>query len=89
MTSRQKSMMSAHKLPLMACGHVAQAIKDDQPVCVICQCKDVNENLPDLSNREARCDCGHITESNFWLPFFEYRPNDAYDTYYCGCYGWS
>lgn len=27
-------------------------------------------------------------ESGRHLPFFEARPNETYDRYYCGCYGW-
>jgi len=33
------------------------------------------------------CQCGAI-KSSFELPFFEYRPNEPQDEFYCGCFGW-
>ena len=42
-----------------------------------------------LDGRTARCaDCGSLEPSAPSLPFFMYRPDYAYDSYYCGCYGW-
>lgn len=42
-----------------------------------------------LENREAKCtECGHKTQSRADLPFFEYLPNEEYDKYYDGCFGW-
>lgn len=43
-----------------------------------------------LEGRTARCcyGCGSYDNSRPSLPFFEYRPDREYDTYYCGCYGW-
>lgn len=76
---------------LMACGHVANAedAATHKPCCVICNCHKIAQNKPDLRNRVAKCStCGHITKSDFSLPFFEYRPDFKTDTYYCGCYGW-
>jgi hypothetical protein len=40
---------------------------------------------------EGRCDrnichCEEPSSSN--LAFFEYRPNEEYDRFYCGCFGW-
>lgn len=46
---------------LMKCGHVAMAhdIKGN-PYCIICDCKEVAEELPSLEGRMATCSyCGH------------------------------
>jgi len=32
--------------------------------------------------------CGSIVQTNWELPFLEYKPNDEYDEFYCGCHGW-
>ena len=81
---------------MMRCGHSANAMKqvtadDEIPCCSICNCDEIDENKPDLTNRKAKCSYGcesSITNSDFRLPFFKYRPNCKYDEYYCGCYGW-
>ena len=75
--------------PIMACGHAANAVTDDgKPICVICMCKEVRKT-PSLAGRFAKCsDCGHKEPSDMNLPFFEYKPDEEYDSYYCGCYGW-
>jgi len=83
---------------MMKCGHSANATyKDDegvdQPVCVICA---PNENAytvsdaPDLTDRVAVCySCRkNMVPSKLTLAFFEHRPTEAYDCYYCGCWGW-
>lgn len=60
---------------LMKCGHVAMAhdIKGN-PYCIICDCKEVAEELPSLEGRMATCSyCGHEEKSSYDLPFFEYR----------------
>lgn len=50
-----------------------------------------------LEGRKARCvysspkrgyTCNGEVNSQWELPFFEYRPDKAYDKYYCGCWGW-
>jgi hypothetical protein len=50
-----------------------------------------------LEGRKARCvyasprpgdKCKGEVASNWELPFFEYRPSDSHDKYYCGCWGW-
>lgn len=86
--------------PMMMCGHVAQGINSEtnEPVCVICvgitpNATIVETNLPDLTNRKARCvyygrKCKSEVDSRFNLAFFEHKPNDTYDEYCCGCYGW-
>lgn len=78
---------------LMKCGHTANAETNGKPCCLICAPKkeafEVITNLPDLTGRKAKCtDCDNIVDSNWNLPFFEYRPNEEYDRFYCGCYGW-
>ena len=79
---------------MMRCGHSANAMKqvavdDEIPCCAICDCDEIDENKPDLTNRKAQCPyCSKIVNSEFSLPFFEYRPKHAYDEYYCGYYGW-
>ena len=80
---------------MMKCGHAANATdKDGKPICAICigltpDAEIVAETKPDLTGRKARCtQCGRVTNSNEKLPFFEYRPNCEYDSFYCGCRGW-
>ena len=50
-----------------------------------------------LNGRKARCvystprpgnKCRGEVDSNWDLPFFQYQPDQAYDAYYCGCWGW-
>lgn len=39
--------------------------------------------------KSAQClYCSKTTESHPSLPFWEHKPNDEYDKYYCGCFGW-
>lgn len=80
---------------MMRCGHSANAMKqvavdDEIPCCAICNCDEIDENKPDLTNRKTQCSyCNKIVKSDFRLPFFEYRPNCEFDSYYCGCRGWN
>lgn len=81
--------------PMMECGHVANAIdaRTGEPCCVICnefRTKIVSNNF---SERKAICmGCKHgkanTVESSMDLPFFQHRPDEEYDSYYCGCWGW-
>ena len=79
---------------MMKCGHAANATHNGKPVCAICfgftpDAQIVADTAPDLTGRKARCGyCGKLTDSKISLPFFEYRPNCKYDSYYCGCWGW-
>lgn len=82
------------ELVLMKCGHIAMAENNNQPCCPICSPKkeafEIVKNKPDLKNRKAKClDCGEIVDSNWNLPFFEYRPEEEFDRFYSGCWGWS
>lgn len=81
---------------LMKCGHTAQGINErtQKPVCVICNCEEVAEEVPSLEGRKARCTyhgrkCMSQKPSAYNLPFFEHKPNSEYDEYYCGCWGWN
>lgn len=78
---------------LMKCGHVANGwAKNRNPACAICGCIDVVKECKDnegLEGRKAKCgECGSMVSSSWNLPFFEYKPDKEYDTYYCGCWGW-
>jgi len=73
-----------------------------KPACLICMCEEVAEEKPDLTGRKARCSyfgrtfkhrgqtvtCRGEANSRYSLPFFEHKPNNQYDEYYCGCFGW-
>ena len=78
---------------LMKCGHVANAIYEGKICCAICAPKkeafEEVEELPSEKGRKARCFlCNKEVDSNWDLPFFEYKPNSKFDEYYCGCRGW-
>lgn len=86
---------------LMACGHVSNANESvtHRPVCVICVGTDKDlqartivrkcSGNDGLEGRKAKCCYGDkVVNSNWNLPFFEYRPNCEFDSYYCGCFGW-
>lgn len=81
--------------PLMKCGHTANAVSNGKPCCAICfgideGATEIADTVPDLTGRKAKCfyGCGKIADSSYSLPFFEYKPNSEYDSYYCGCEGW-
>jgi len=80
--------------PLMKCGHSANGEDENgNPVCVICAGitpdAKIVADTPNLEGRTARCTyCGREAPSSTNLAFFEYRPDQPYDEYYCGCYGW-
>jgi len=49
-----------------------------------------NKKTKKLQGRKAECvHCDKKIKSNSDLDFFEYRPTDKTDLYYCGCYGWN
>lgn len=88
---------------MMKCGHADNAqinLPDGtiKPICAICECmnveKEINEPTEGLTGRMAICTdhkygkANEPVNSRWDLPFFEYRPNCEYDSYYCGCYGW-
>lgn len=82
--------------PMMKCGHAANSTTAaGDPACVVCVglaegALDVDDDPPDLSGRKATCfQCGERERpSSPGLAFFEHRPADSQDLYYCGCRGW-
>jgi len=84
--------------PMMACGHSANSMtRDGKPTCAICYFAspgaDTVVETPDLSARTARCSyyaakCQKEEPSSPSLAFFEHKPAEAHDRYYCGCFGW-
>jgi len=87
--------------PMMKCGHAANATSEGKPVCAICVgmkpgADEIDQSPPSLAGRKAICAYSHgangdrgETDSRTNLPFFEHRPNEATDRYYCGCLGWN
>ena len=81
---------------MMECGHAANAVNGaGEPSCAICAlirpgASVVAKTPPDLTGRTARCGCrcGSKQPSSPKLAFFEHRPNEQTDLYYCGCMGW-
>lgn len=80
--------------PMLACGHTALA-KDGNGawVCPICVgihpgARDIVAT-PSVEGRTASCaQCGKKRPSETDLPFFQHRPSEKHDFYYCGCHGW-
>lgn len=79
----------------MQCGHAANAVTDDwKPLCAICAGVDPRSERiaeePDLAGRMARCSvCKRelrSAEAFLWYTFFEHRPDEDFDSFYCGCY---
>jgi hypothetical protein len=78
---------------VMECGHTAQSDSG----CVICNCSKAAEQ-PDLTGRKAKCcysgasttkyKCAKEADSSTGLGFFKHKPDQDYDEYYCGCWGW-
>lgn len=78
---------------ILKCGHIPNSVTyidgEEKECCAICGCYEFSDIEVDLTNRKAKCRyCDNETKSNFNLPFFEYKPNQEYDNYYCGCFGW-
>ncbi len=83
------------KKMLMKCGCAAQGTdRNGDPVCVVHFGLDIGATekvkTPHLTGRKARCSYGNhgITASDLRLAFFEYKPDQETDRYYCGCWGW-
>ena len=84
---------------LMKCGHRDNArTADHKPCCVLCTGnpaafiidREILDDADGLEGRHAVCEmCGRRVDSQWSLPFFEYRPGKNTDTYYCGCGGWN
>ena len=74
---------------LMACGHVTTTrTPDGKHYCVICDCEKASFAEANLFGRKAKCYCGNIADSDISLAHFKYKPNEQFDSYYCGCGGW-
>lgn len=82
--------------PIMQCGCVASATDGEgKPVCPVHFGLHPAATLPMdpqpviASGRVAKCAlCGKDQPSGVMLAFFEYRPDQPNDIYYCGCRGW-
>ncbi len=88
--------------PMMLCGHAANAVgPDGAPSCAICIMLDpgatvVDSNPPDFSGRQMLCSYRVKRNGDNHVPvpsdpsraFFEHKPDEEYDRYYCGCWGW-
>jgi len=85
---------------MMECGHNAMSVDSEgNPACAICVGIDPGARIvakvqPDLTGRRCRCEyygykCRSEADSEVKKnQFFEYQPDQEFDRYYCGCYGW-
>lgn len=76
---------------LLKCGCVACAINGDgKPCCIEHNCVEIDNNMPDLNGRKAKCVYGNkVVDSKYTLAFFKLRLDKEFDSFYCGCYGWN
>ena len=89
---------------LMGCGHVTGTtlLKNGSPVCPICYEieKGYDEIICEASGTmglegrkaispQTPVSFRKIVDSSWDLPFFEHRPNEEYDVYYDGYYGFN
>ncbi len=62
--------------------------------CSNCDADFPKQNRPELQGRKATCYCGKTIDSSIPapgfhdIPFFEHRPNNSTDSFYCGHDGW-
>lgn len=92
-----------HNPPMMECGHAANASDGNgNPSCVICvgivPGAQITVETPNLEGRMARCTYRHdragrehmvFRPSSNTLAFFNHRPDQEQDEFYCGdCWGW-
>ncbi len=83
-------------MQVMKCGHRANGTSGNRTCCVGCAMNgddrafEEETEVPDLSGRMAMCCYGEHGKvaASFNLAFFEQKPNDEFDRYYCGCFGW-
>ena len=76
---------------IMRCGCAAQGTTTDgAPICAVHLEQEPAQEQPLLEGRTAVCSYGghHLRPSTDGLAFFEYRPAEEHDRYYCGCHGW-
>lgn len=74
----------------MQCGHTASSVDgNNNPICGLCN--GLSNGYDQVihhkwEGRLAQCVyCDNETESHVELPYFSYRANESYDSYYCGC----
>lgn len=78
------------------CNSNATTVRNGKtiPCCAIC-CgikegwDEVDTNAPSLDGRKAKCfSCDRVVDSSLKLAFFRACPNEPFDQFYCGCWGW-
>jgi hypothetical protein len=80
---------------IMACGHAPSgADKEGCPICAICvgitAKAELRQTVSIPISRQAKCShCGSYAPSVENLAFYQYKPNEEYDEFYCGCAGWN
>jgi len=90
--------------PMMSCGHAANSEGTPAggtrgPACAICSEFVVAPAQPNLEGRAAKCAYDNPRSkkvhtdrqrvpSSLSLAFFSWQPDEEFDEYYCGCYGW-
>lgn len=94
-------MMACGHAANAVCHGIGNADPAGHPSCVICAPKDEACAIAagiDLTGRVAVCayyprggryhKCPEPVPSSTALAFFEHKPGEARDRYYCGCFGW-
>ncbi len=56
--------------------------------CTYRSCKTYLAKYRDTHYGELRPDGRSYAPSSTDLPFFEHKPDEEYDAYFCGCMGW-
>lgn len=88
MSNNDNQQKTNAQYPMMKCGHTANSECNGQYYCVICDCKEIQDNKPEIQGRKAKCFyCRKTTDSKWTLPFFKHTERE-FDEYYCGCEGW-
>jgi len=59
---------------------------DRKARCGYYGCPVPGKNECDVCKRGSPCQCER--PSSLDLAFFEHKPNDSYDEFYCGCHSW-
>lgn len=92
MSNKEKIMNEV--IPMMKCGHRANGYdSENRHICVLCINKfgynEVDNSVTDFSKRIAKCEyCSIQRPSSEVLAFFEYKKDNDFDSFYCGCRGW-
>lgn len=78
---------------ILKCGHKPNATNGaGEPCCAICapspESREI-DRVVDLKDRKCKCSlCKKVVPSNEHIAFFEYKPDDEFDSHYDGCMGW-